>query len=284
MKESDWLSRPEPEAMLNWLTGRTNFNLDGPCPVRASDRKLRLFGAAVLRHYWLDFPFPGDKHDERNVVSPTHRQRTVGELEWWADNNSPPPDNHWQDYREARQLAFYLCEWGLTWPYGCPETAQAKILRDLFGNPHRPVQWVPAKEPSVWESIPQLAKAAAEKNYFAEIWVTPTVQGIAQEVYEHNAWDRLPFVRDALLDAGCTNEEVLKHLELRPDGGVGYQRCGNCLGHGMYHHPTASQSCQPCPTCFDDRAAGGHGWSTGWVPCGPHVRGCWVTDLILRRG
>jgi hypothetical protein len=55
------------------------------------------------------------------------------------------------------------------------------------------------------------------------------VPKIAQGIYEERAFDRLPILHDALLDAGCDNEDMLTH----------------CRSEG------------------------------------PHVRGCWVVDLIL---
>jgi hypothetical protein len=80
----------------------------------------------------------------------------------------------------------------------------AYYLRDIFGNPFRPV--------------------AFEPN-----WRTSTVVAIARSVYESREFAPIPLLADALQDAGCENEEILKHC----------------------------------------RSAG------------PHVRGCWVVDLIL---
>jgi hypothetical protein len=77
-------------------------------------------------------------------------------------------------------------------------------LRDIFGNPFRPVPFDPA-------------------------WLTSDVLLLARGIYEERAFDRMPILADALQDAGCDNEEVLDH----------------CRGPG------------------------------------PHVRGCWVVDLVL---
>jgi hypothetical protein len=60
-------------------------------------------------------------------------------------------------------------------------------------------------------------------------WNDGTVPKIAQGIYEGRAFDRLPILHDALLDAGCDDENILAH----------------CRSEG------------------------------------PHVRGCWVIDLIL---
>ncbi len=63
---------------------------------------------------------------------------------------------------------------------------QATLLRDIFGNPFRPVTLDPA-------------------------WLTSDVLALARGIYEERAFDRMPILADALQDAGCTNEEVLKH-------------------------------------------------------------------------
>ncbi|MBX9578704.1 MAG: hypothetical protein K2X87_00200 [Gemmataceae bacterium] len=64
--------------------------------------------------------------------------------------------------------------------------AQAAIVRDIFGNPFRPV----AVEPE---------------------WRTSAVVALARGVYADRAFDRLPVLADALDDAGCTNADLLAH-------------------------------------------------------------------------
>jgi hypothetical protein len=83
----------------------------------------------------------------------------------------------------------------------------AAVVREVFGNPFRPVTIDP-----VWLS-----------------WNDGPVQKIAQAIYEERAFDRMPILADALEDAGCTEQAILAH----------------CRGDG------------------------------------PHVRGCWVVDLLL---
>jgi len=84
---------------------------------------------------------------------------------------------------------------------------QCDLLRDIFGNPFRPF--------SVDESWLR--------------WNDATIRRMAACIYEERAFDRLPILHDALLDAGCDNEDMLAH----------------CRSEG------------------------------------PHVRGCWVVDLLL---
>ena len=63
---------------------------------------------------------------------------------------------------------------------------RANILRDIFGNPFRPVAFNPA-------------------------WHTSDVLLLAQGIYDDRAFDRMPILADALQDAGCDNEDVLNH-------------------------------------------------------------------------
>ena len=81
---------------------------------------------------------------------------------------------------------------------------QCADLRDIFGNPFRPV----AVDPS---------------------WLTSDVVAMCRGMYETRDFAAMPILADALQDAGCENADVLSH----------------CRGDG------------------------------------PHVRGCWVVDLML---
>jgi hypothetical protein len=83
--------------------------------------------------------------------------------------------------------------------------AQAALLRDIFGNPFRPV----AVDPS---------------------WRTDTAVSLARTMYEARDFSAIPILADALQDAGCDNSDILNH----------------CRGTNT-----------------------------------PHVRGCWVVDLLL---
>jgi anti-sigma regulatory factor (Ser/Thr protein kinase) len=81
---------------------------------------------------------------------------------------------------------------------------QAALLRDIFGNPFRPVTFEPA-------------------------WRTTTAVQLAQSMYHSRDFAAMSILADALQDAGCDNAAILDH----------------CRGEG------------------------------------PHVRGCWVVDLVL---
>ncbi len=70
-------------------------------------------------------------------------------------------------------------------------TAQAGLLREVFGNPFRPV------------------------NFEGE-WRTEAVVALARGMYESRDFTVMPVLADALEDAGCTNNDILSHC--RSDG------------------------------------------------------------------
>jgi hypothetical protein len=64
--------------------------------------------------------------------------------------------------------------------------AQTQLLRDIVGNPFRPVSFSPE-------------------------WRTSTAVGIAKGMYESRNFDAMPILADALQDAGCDNADILNH-------------------------------------------------------------------------
>ncbi len=60
------------------------------------------------------------------------------------------------------------------------------LLRDIFGNPFRPVTFSPA-------------------------WRTDTAVAVARQLYESRDFSAMPILADALQDAGCENDDVLNH-------------------------------------------------------------------------
>jgi hypothetical protein len=178
---------------------------------RASDRKLRLFIVGCCRGFW------GGLRDERS--------RTAVEIaERFADDKATPEEllaahsaayaavddcSTFSALSEDQAIAAYLAaaanvdepaaeeaepEYvalhavGYAWDGDLAESErqQTALLRDIFGNPFRPV----AVDPS---------------------WLTPTVVQLARGVYEDRAFDRLPILADAIHDAGCEDADILGH-------------------------------------------------------------------------
>lgn len=71
------------------------------------------------------------------------------------------------------------------------QEAEAHLVRDIFGNPFRPVTFAPE-------------------------WRTDTALTLAQQMYESRDFGAMPILADALQDAGCDNEDILNHC--RGDG------------------------------------------------------------------
>jgi len=65
---------------------------------------------------------------------------------------------------------------------------QAALVREILGNPLRPVAFDPA-------------------------WLTETVLVLARQMYESQDFSVMPILSDALQDAGCANTDVLRHCQ-----------------------------------------------------------------------
>ena len=219
--EAEWPASNEPHRMLKVLA-RLRYT---GTPV--SDRKLRLLIVAGAHLVWDQLP-EGEMRDvveacerraegliEQSVLD-EYRGRFYGYVREGED--APPEFRRLRGTEEMRSIfalvfaATYSEQLLRTlagnnhWRSGIAPRQQlvSHIVRDIFGNPFRPVALDPA-------------------------WLTSDVLALARGIYDEKAFDRMPILADALQDAGCTNEDILGH-------------------------------------CRD---------------AGPHVRGCWVVDLVL---
>jgi hypothetical protein len=126
---------------------------------------------------------------------------------------TPAVDELVGDVKEATQFAYKttlsdlrvrLRSYGRPELFGAVRWSGAWLVRDIFGNPFRPVAFSPE-------------------------WRTDTAVALAAQMYECRDFSAMPILADALQDAGCDSADILDH----------------CRG------------------------------------AGPHVRGCWVVDLVL---
>ena len=69
------------------------------------------------------------------------------------------------------------------------DRSQARLVREVFGNPFRAV------------SVPPVCRA----------WNSGTMVKLAQAIYDDRAFDRLPVLADALEESGCTDPVILDH-------------------------------------------------------------------------
>jgi hypothetical protein len=77
--------------------------------------------------------------------------------------------------------------WTPTW--SSARALQAALLRELFGNPFRPV--------------------AADPSWLT--WNDGTIPKLAGAIYDDRAFDRMPVLADALEESGCMNSDILGH-------------------------------------------------------------------------
>jgi hypothetical protein len=236
MDEPQWLACTDPEVLLRLLPGRV------------SARKLRLFACAcvrtvehLLKHQRsrqalhvagrfadgqasegdLDAARQAARNAAREaeqrvppasqpyIVNSARRLALVATVEAAraaADAAWVPARHSAVDFAvrvavQARDALFYeqvaatggCGETGLVYAYEnerpALEQAQCLLLRDIVGNPFRPV--------------------VVEPRWLA--WEGGTVVRLARSIYEAKAFERLPYLGDALEEAGCDREEVLGH-------------------------------------------------------------------------
>jgi hypothetical protein len=174
--EAVWLSSTNPLAMLAFRRGQ------------ASERKFRLHGVAFCRAFWhmRSQPF------SRLAIELSERfadgMARAAELELARQRCPPDPGFLWSglsDHLLRHQWDNHDREsWGES--TALTPSEHGDLIRDIFGNPFRPV---------IVDST----------------WQTSNVTGLAQAIYEERAFDRLPILADALEDAGCTNRDILDH-------------------------------------------------------------------------
>jgi hypothetical protein len=188
MTESEWLSCTDPTPMLNFLRGKV------------SDRKLRFFVCACCRRHWSMF-WAANRQALDATEAFADGRIGQDELEkrtksWRADYPSTV-EGTWQ-----RAIVWAMTTHRRFWAVAAAENvsrvsdeplrekrAQAALLRDLFGNP-----FVPARMDPAWLA-----------------WNDGTVVKLAAGLYDERAFDRLPILADALLDAGCQDAAILNH-------------------------------------------------------------------------
>jgi hypothetical protein len=112
------------------------------------------------------------------VQLPPYCLHTFAEL---SDNEHPQPA--W-GFALAATLMPRVVQ--ATAAHGPEDRAQAALVRDIFGNPFRPVAFSPA-------------------------WRTDTVVALARQMYPSRNFSAMPILADALQDAGCEDEQLLGH-------------------------------------------------------------------------
>lgn len=191
MTEAEWLDSTNVLKLVSFLRGN------------ASDRKVRLFCCACCRLLWPRLP------DARNralveAVEETPLRSKDDPRFWALIVQSSENEHEWRQERAYWAVKYLGRSFYKLPPLECTVAVVANtltalggdagpvladLLRDVIGNPFRPIRLDPS-----WLR----ANGRAAENLVAEI-------------HQDQRWDYLPVLGDALEDAGCDVEELLTH-------------------------------------------------------------------------
>lgn len=194
MTSAEWMACSDPPPMLEFLRGKV------------SERKLRLFSTACFLRLTALLPDPRQRQgisvleqlaegvilqsECRNVTAEI--RRAIPPRDEQVVSQIPTDDFHFVAlmlYREfcSSSVASHAISATAGLADGAEEQRhQAQLMRDIIGNPFRPVTTDPT-------------------------WLTTDVVALATGIYEDRAFDRMPILADALQDAGCDNDDILNH-------------------------------------------------------------------------
>jgi hypothetical protein len=181
MTDAEWIECTDPQMMLEFIKGK------------ASDRKLRLFAVACCRHILTSLTFECSRQAVQvseqfadGLCSKHDLEKRVDEA--WDAIDSPyylVSDAEFVAMCSAEPMSGYHAARDiLTWGRILKDPSQ--LLRCMFGNPFRQMPINPR-------------------------WLSSTVVDIAQAIYQEKAFGRMPILADALMDAGCDNQDIFTH-------------------------------------------------------------------------
>jgi hypothetical protein len=208
MTEVEWLACVDPDLMLWTISGHPDSRKLWVGRNKPTARKWRLLGVACCHRVW-------------SLITEVECRRVVEVVEAYADGEvaeselrsvaDAAVDCGYRVHHDRLRHRAYAATDALgrgvglnatlehscscvvrhtAWAAGGERSAemrvQAGFIRDIFGNPFRPVTLNPA-------------------------WLTPTLVALSTGIYEEKAFDRMPILADALQDADCLNEDILNH-------------------------------------------------------------------------
>jgi hypothetical protein len=242
MTETEWRTSTDPDAMLDFLLGKSRggvltwLGLRRPREtgqLRTSERKLRLYACACCRRIW-DF-MPDRRSREAVEVSEQYADGLANKEELLTAFQaalevirSLPPEPQLPlamtlapgaDFQEAPRLAAYAAS-ALAAPPAIDALVPVAVTWVM-----RTAMAMAANGEENWAAT---AVGAASRvrllrdifgNPFRTIAIEPawlawqdgTVPKIAQAVYDAYHFEELPILADALEEAGCENSEILAH-------------------------------------------------------------------------
>jgi hypothetical protein len=221
--EAEWFAGTTPQPMVRFLLDRT------------ADRKLRLLACALYRARW---PAPADPRCEKAVAAAeafADGRTTLARMEaagraagaaaavrnadlLYADTSDRPA---WRaarallaevdaaqqtTQRRAQDAVWRLSALAVKGVSAARRAAGCEVVRDVVGNPFRPVAFDPS-------------------------WRSSAVLDLARHIDTGRAFVLMPVLADALADAGCDDEVLLGHAR----GGGGHWK-GCWLLDGLLDH------------------------------------------------
>jgi len=206
MTEAEWLSCTDPERMLAFLHGKV------------SDRKLRLFACACCRRVWALLT------DERS-------QDAVVRSEQFADQQVTEEDLHaameaaYAAISQSDSHQVYYAKFSVLMDQGDRDSVgwqdtpgQYSVKARAFDNP------CPVHFDSTAAAEEEAAQACLLRCIFGHLlfhlvtihsawltWNNSTVPNLARSIYDDRRFSDMPILADALMDAGCDNQDLLRH-------------------------------------------------------------------------
>lgn len=208
MTEAEWLAFDDPIQTLRFFRFTERWQ-----ELTLTERKWRLLACAFCRHIWHLLPDELSRSTvevcecyldgladpqplfARPLWEQPYAENTIEHAAYSAARSVgncieqvTGPTGASAEERAARCACMYALRAGVL--AGHSEAQEAKqhclIIRDIFGNPFRPVGFAPE-------------------------WRTDTATAIARQMYESRDFGTMPILADALQDAGCDNDAVLTH-------------------------------------------------------------------------
>lgn len=225
MIESEWLTCAHPDPMLNFLTRdphswgqRLGHWLGFKAEEGLSLRKQRLFDAACCRRIWhlledkrsrhavhVAEEFADNLSSEEELVAAFEAASQVASLPATPAKADKPEQfaalaalftvkqDPWSNHELVHSAAMQAVAWAAGDDFESvlqtEAKAQAHLLRELFGNPFRPVPFDPAWLERSRENLTR----------------------IAQTIYDTRRFEEMALLGYALMEAGCFEEAVLSH-------------------------------------------------------------------------
>lgn len=118
-----------------------------------------------------------------------------------------------------------------------PHGTICDVMRDVFGDPF------------------------AEEVQIDPRWLSSTVLDLAKTINDNRFFERMPILADALMDAGCDNEDILRHCH-------GFAPC-ICYFRDPINKDGSLKNCNKCNNkLFVNKQI-------------EHVQGCWVLEMLM---